>query len=183
MIIIGFSGPANSGKDTAAQYLSSIEPRAFSMAFADPLKRAVIEMFSLDYDAFSDREIKERPIPALEKSPRQLAQIIGTDIVRAIHPDAWLIAMDRRLTGLHLALLLTDLRFENEAAWVRGNGGAVIHIIRPIARWQPDGHESERGIECKTGDFTIINSGTLEEFHGKILSVYTALTSVRETMK
>ena len=179
MIIIGFSGPANSGKDTAAEFIGRVEHQAFFTAFADPLKRAICEMFYLDRDAFIDRESKERSDPELGKSPRQLAQIIGTEIVRAIHPNAWVISMDRRLADIQFAgisiLLITDVRFENEADWVREKGGTVIHILRPIARWQHDGHESERGIEVKTSDFAIMNSSTLEEFEDKVLGVYASI--------
>ena len=94
MIIIGFSGPANSGKDTAAACIARTEfrddgcDRAFVTAFAEPLKLGIIEMFNLEGDAFIDRKTKERTIPEIGKSPRELAQIIGTEIVRAIHPNA-----------------------------------------------------------------------------------------------
>ena len=196
MIIIGFSGPANSGKDTAAACIARTEfradgcDRAIVTAFARPLKLGIIEMFDLDGDAFIDRKSKERPIPEIGKSPRELAQIIGTEIVRAIHPNAWIISMDRRLSNLQdkvleiSTLLITDVRFENEAAWVREKGGTIVHIARPfIARWEPKGHESERGIERNPGDYTIINEGTLEEFERHILSVYSSVKTNHQAQK
>ena len=193
MILIGFSGPAGCGKDTAEDALS----RHFvnygtiadslarhlnygTMAFAYTLKSGICEMFYLNRNIFNSRESKEAPIPGINKSPRELAQIIGTDCIRKmIGENTWVHIMARRYadfceTGLQ-RLAITDVRFENEAEWIRSMGGTIIHIVRPGVSWNPDGHESEHGIEIKDDDMILTNNGSLAEFEQKTLELFATI--------
>ena len=180
MTLIGFSGPAGSGKDTAAWALARHYVSYDTMAFADTLKQGICEMFFLERDVFDSRESKEATIPGINKSPRELAQIIGTDCIRKmIGEDTWIHIMARRYeafcqTGLQ-RLAVTDVRFENEAGWIRNNGGSVIHIKRHGVGWNPDGHASERGIEYRPGDMLLTNTGSVEEFEQKTLALIAAI--------
>lgn len=176
MILIGFSGPAGCGKDTAAMALARHYVSYDTMAFADTLKQGICEMFFLDRDVFDSRESKESTIPGINKSPRELAQIIGTDCIRKmIGEDTWIHIMARRYavfcqSGLK-RLAITDVRFENEAEWIRSNGGSIIHIIRTGVYWDEYGHASERGIEKRDKDLILTNTGSVEEFEQKTLDL------------
>lgn len=176
MILIGFSGPAGCGKDTAAMALARHHISYDSMAFAETLKKGICEMFFLERDVFDSRESKEATIPGIEKSPRELAQIIGTDCIRKmIGEDTWIHIMARRYavfckTGLK-RMAITDVRFENEAEWVRSNGGSIIHIVRTGVNWDPEGHPSEHGIEIRDDDLILTNTGSVEEFEQKTLDL------------
>jgi len=64
-------------------------------------------------------------------------------------------------------MVVSDVRFDNEADWVRSIGGLVIHIIRGSA---PDvaAHSSEQGVTMRPGDGTIVNDGTLQDLYTQI---------------
>lgn len=175
MILIGFSGPAGSGKDTAAQAL--VRHAGFeTMAFADTLKLGISEMFHFDYSLFESRETKEKKVPGLNHSPRELAQIIGTECARKmIGENTWIHIMARRYQEFcereHTRLAITDVRFENEADWIRHSGGVVVHLVRHGVPWKKDGHESERGIEMHYEDCLIKNMDGVEELESKTLTL------------
>jgi len=58
--------------------------------------------------------------------------------------------------------VISDVRFENEAAAIRATGGVIVHIYRrPM---MSDSHVSEAGVEFRAGDFIVRNAGALSEF-------------------
>ena len=126
------------------------------------------------------RKSKEATIPGINKSPRELAQIIGTDCIRKmIGEDTWVHIMARRYidfceTGLQ-RLAITDIRFENEADWIRRMGGTVVHIVRRDVAWTLNGHESEYGIKIKGSDVILTNSGSLIEFEQRTLDLFATI--------
>ena len=185
MILIGFSGPAGSGKDTAANTL--VHHLGFNTtAFADPLKWGICEMFCLDRDVFKSRETKEAKIPGLNLSPRELAKIIGTDCVREmIGENTWIHVMAKRYQDFCASeltrLAITDIRFENEAAWIRKSGGAVIHVVRSGVSWDKTAHASEHGIAIRPDDCILTNTGSLEEFEAKAIALCEAIIGRAES--
>jgi hypothetical protein len=61
-------------------------------------------------------------------------------------------------------MIVGDVRFANEAAWVRGMGGIVLHIERGKA--QPvRAHASEAGVQQLPGDLRIFNESSLDSLH------------------
>jgi len=63
-------------------------------------------------------------------------------------------------------LVLKDIRFENEASYIRRRGGLVWHIRRSTQRI--DDHSSEHGIAIAPGDTVIDNNGTLDQLAGRV---------------
>ena len=60
-------------------------------------------------------------------------------------------------------VVVSDLRFENEATMIRGMGGTIIHLARPDAA-TVEHHVSEAGVEfLANGDLQLINNGTIED--------------------
>ena len=56
-------------------------------------------------------------------------------------------------------MVITDVRFENEAQWVRKMGGRIVHVIRNNAP-TVNPHASEAGVVQLPEDGVIINEGT-----------------------
>lgn len=114
-LIIGFGHKARHGKDTAAQAILDqygqlgVRRYAFSLGF----KAVARAMFGMT-----------------TKDP-QLLQVLGTDVFRRKDPDVW-------IRTLHFTIhedapkvaLITDVRFPNEAEWIRSQGGIVIKVER-----------------------------------------------------
>jgi predicted ATPase len=89
--IIGLTGPAGSGKDAVRDILEDLGLIGF--AFADPIRnmiRGLLTDNGLSDDWMDDRNLKERIIPALGVSYRQMAQTLGTEWGRGLRSDFWL---------------------------------------------------------------------------------------------
>lgn len=168
MQLIGIAGKAGSGKTTVAQWLGK-ERAAFLAAFAYQIKETLIGTFGaltgLSWQHFEDRELKEAPLPVIGVSPRRLAQTLGTEFGRnCVHPDVWVMLMEEYLRTHQVwerpgqMIVLHDLRFENEARWIRNNGGTVVHLSRPSATSVAE-HASEAGVAIESGDQCISNGG------------------------
>lgn len=168
--VIGLHGKARSGKDTVASFIVSSRG-GYVYSFADPI-RAMLLPLGIDMrDPFWQAH-KEDPIPALGVSPRRLMQTLGTEWGRTlINHDLWLILAKQRLINTGPGMVIADVRFENEAAWVRAQGGVVVHIERPD-NVAVEAHVSEAGVEFKASDIKIINGGTLEDLQSTVREVF-----------
>ena len=170
--VIGLHGRARSGKDTVANFILS-HRGGYVYSFADPI-RAMLVPLGIDMSDPYWQANKEAIIPALGASPRRLMQTLGTEWGRQlINPDFWLILAKQVLINYGPGMVVADVRFENEAEWVRSQGGRVIHIERPSAV-AVEAHASEAGIKFKgeEGDFKIINGGSLEDLQQTIREVF-----------
>lgn len=169
-MLIGIAGPAGSGKDTAARYL--VECRGFRKdSFASPLKAGLSAMLSIDPILFEDNKFKESMIEDLGCTSRHLLQTLGTDWGREIiHKDIWVILKKREYQSNHKGLVVfSDVRFENEAEFIRSNG-FIIHIKGRDTYLDEDAskHQSEDGIEIKPNDQILDNSGTLRQLEKRL---------------
>lgn len=161
-MLIGIAGPARSGKDTVAEYLvKEFGYERFGMA--DPLKDGLLIMLrhvGVTWEHLWG-ERKEEVIPALGKSVRQMLQSLGTEWGRQlVHPDLWIKITEARVKDWS-GRVISDVRFENEAAMVRRHG-VLMHIERPDCA-QVAAHKSEDGVKREPGDLVITNDGTVED--------------------
>ena len=166
-ILIGLTGYAGTGKDTVREILEAEGATGF--AFADPIRNMVRELLAstgIDDKWMDRRELKEEPIPQLGVSYRHLAQTLGTEWGRAVAPDFWL-----RIAGAYVANLkhqgltafvVSDVRFLNEAQWVRDRGGVIWRVHRTLASPVRE-HVSESELDDIKPDVTIHNDGTLDD--------------------
>ena len=171
--LIGIAGPARSGKDTVANFIVAARG-GYRYAFADPI-REMVRVLGIDMSEPYWQKHKEDVIPALGQSPRRITQTLGTEWGRdLINPDIWLILAKQRLLRHGAGMVVSDVRFDNEAAWVRKQGGLMIHLHRPAAA-AVAAHASESGVERVPSDAMLFNTGTLEELQTAVrglLSVY-----------
>lgn len=170
--LIGITGKAGSGKDTLADALVA-EFGGVKHSFALPIKLALNAMFGWTMEMWNDRVWKETVIPWLGKSPRQLAQTLGTEWGREIiHPELWaLLAMD--LFAKHAAksaFIIADLRFNNEASIINANGGVVINIVRPGVG-EISAHKSEAGVDHELLDCQVINDGSVVKYVSQAINM------------
>ena len=179
-LVIGLHGLARTGKDTAARYLAA-HYALLSYAFAEPLKAAIMQMFNLTAEHI-EGALKEEPLPGIGKSPRQLMQLLGTDWGRdMVHRELWLLLAEQNLQHMAAAtqepitgFVLRDVRFENEADWVRSKGGVIVHIHRPAAQ-QVNRHTSESGIAIHDNDFVVHNDAGLPYLYKQLDTLMLAL--------
>ena len=169
-MLVGLCGAAGAGKNTLADFLTDSNGGPFvQIAFADPLYECVSTITGLPVARLKDRNAKEAVIPWLGKSPRQLLQTLGTEWGRgAVHPEIWIrIAMERASQHLTVGrcVVITDVRFDNEAAAIANAGGEVWRVVR--SGWtcltgDTAAHPSEVGVSDRLIARTIDNSGSLD---------------------
>lgn len=172
MKIIGITGLAGSGKDTARSVLQN-HFGVTGMAFADPMRAMLGQLLDhcgIGAEWMTRRELKEMPMPGLGVSYRHAAQALGTEWGRALTPsgDIWIKAAAASMVevmnikGPDAVFCISDVRFENEAKWVREQGGVVWKIARPdVAAVRH--HSSENGVPIELVDILIFN-GDMAEF-------------------
>jgi hypothetical protein len=167
--LIGLTGLAGTGKDTVREMLE--RDHGFTgLAFADPIRQMIRTLLAengFDPEYMDDRALKELPIPALGVSYRNLAQTLGTEWGRkCMGRRFWLqiahafIIEQRRQGGREF--VVSDVRFANEAEWIKEAGGEVWRIERRAAAPVRD-HESERHVVAIEADRVIVNNGTVED--------------------
>jgi hypothetical protein len=173
-LLIGLAGQARTGKDTAGTYLAT-RYCLRRLAFAEPIKRGIAAMLDEPYAVVAAWP-KEAAIDGLDVTPRQLFQTLGTDWGRnLVHPDLWISLLRRQWREIRAdpeygGAVITDVRMPNEAAWIRREGGLVIHVTRddrPAVRQ----HVSEDPLPILEGDVSLPNNGTLDELHCRLRDI------------
>jgi len=164
--IIGLTGLAGTGKDTVRNMLEAHHNFA-GLAFADPIRAmvgALIQSAGAGPEWMTDRTLKEGTVPALGTSYRHLAQTLGTEWGRSIDPEFWLRIAAARAEALQdpgqLKIVISDVRFINEAQWIKSQGGEIWRVVRSSA--EPVRHHASELISHITPDRTIHNDGTVE---------------------
>lgn len=161
--IIGIAGRALTGKDTIASLIITAIG-GYRYSFADPI-RAMLKPLGIDMDDLYWQAHKEATIPSLGVSPRRMMQTLGTDWGRCmINANLWTELAARRLFQNGTGMVIPDVRFENEATWVREQGGLIIHVTRPAAN-AVENHVSEDGINVLPEDMQVVNDGTLDDLY------------------
>ena len=165
-LVVGFAGKARSGKDTAGAYLVD-NYQFLRYSFAQPLKDATKIMFHL-----TDKQIenKEKPAEPWGMSPRDLYQRVGTDIARNIDVNVWVKGADIfKNDNPGRSIVVTDVRFSNEAFWIRNQGGVVIFLeSKTRGIYEHGEHSSENGLSAEDVDVILENDGTIEALHAKL---------------
>lgn len=185
--IIGISGKAGAGKDTTASLIMMQLENANSYisisrySFADPLKRVCSELYGVPLEFFHNREKKEIKNPFWNLTPREMAQKVGTDIVRThMDGDHWIKLAEKKFTGTSGIILISDVRFPNEAEWIRKQGGVLVNIYRDsIEEFDGQEHESENALKDYKFDFNIDNSYSLEILNHNIMPIVHWIKEIR----
>lgn len=166
-MIIGLTGPAGSGKDTVADWLE-VRHGFSRIALADPIRKGLCAMFDLPMHVFKPG-IKEQIIPSIGKSPRELMQTLGTEWGRdMVARDIWLRMASRKIAAALPRIVVTDIRKEDEAQWLRGYGGGIWRIHRST-RKAVRPHTSESGaISISPDDLAIPNDGSIDDLFSVI---------------
>lgn len=163
-ILLGLVGKKRTGKDTLAQRL--VEEHGFvRVAFADPLKRAAIDLDPLiersvrlsnavDFHGYD--EAKEA-----YSEVRRTLQNLGVAI-RNLDPEFW-VRMGMEEAAKHERAVITDVRFPNEAKAVELAGGVTVKILRDTGL--TDQHISETALDDFNANWTINNEGSIEDLH------------------
>jgi len=183
-MIIGLSGQKQSGKDTVAAYL--VKEHGFERkAFADPLKQSVAALFGIPFSYIDKLKMDDVLVgigrigqPEYDQwiqydgevskglTFREFLQRYGTEAHRDIFGQDFWLDYTLPVQGFYpgRAIVVTDVRFANEAARVRELGGLVVRVIRGLS--DQDQHRSE--VIDFDWDYIIDNDGSFHELYGHV---------------
>lgn len=143
--IIGFSGKARHGKDTVGSFFAESAPKIGVGEweidnFAKPVKEIVSKIFGVSLAFIEEWKAIDSPPPGWNKTMREALVFVGNG-ARNFNPDVWVNHLVRRRSldnDEHRRsapnLYITDVRYANEAKWIRSmNGGIVVRIHNPSA--------------------------------------------------
>jgi hypothetical protein len=192
-MIVGLSGYAQAGKDTAAEVFVRYGFQRYS--FADPMREmalaidpivAIVDVYScgdtypeeLRYSEAIDANGYEKAKAAFPEV-RAFLQRLGTDAGRKIlGEDVWVDAAMRKMAegGDYV---IPDVRFVNEAEAIRNAGGMVFRIHRP-GRGPVNDHESEIALDDYE-HFTnhIWNDSTIDVLQERAWALYMQENRIR----
>jgi dephospho-CoA kinase len=181
--LIGMIGRKRSGKDTFGEYI--VNKHGYNnVSLAKPLKEACKIIFNLsDEQLDTDKEIPDSRWGNI--TPRKILQLVGTELFRdelnkqskelnSIGETIWITNFKQWYSkNKDSNVVITDIRFEDEAKMVRDLGGTLINITRNTEL--QDKHISENEIDNIKAHYYIENNGTLKEFYDKIDELYDSL--------
>jgi|ETNmetMinimDraft_8_1059916.scaffolds.fasta_scaffold13216_3 hypothetical protein len=181
--LIGITGYKRSGKDTAGEYF--IERGYIKYAFAGPLKKACQEIFMFT-DEQTEGKDKEKYDDRWNISARKVFQRFGTEIFREnladfypemekIKENFWTyrfkIWYENQLEiNKDVKIVVTDVRFDNEANIIKELGGIIIKVKRKNKK-NLDQHKSETSIEKIKCDYLVKNDSNIENYYKKLSKI------------
>ena len=127
-LVVGLTGPIGSGKDTLA--LGLVERMgAKRVKFADPLYAMAN---ALDSAIHPDMPHSAKDAPLWDRAGlptrRKVMETLGTEWGRALHTTLWLDAAKASIEAAAEELVVvSDVRFENEAEYIR-SVGVLVHL-------------------------------------------------------
>jgi hypothetical protein len=163
--LIGISGKARSGKDSLEKAMRKLDGKQRRMLFAEPIKQMLLVMTAgnlpLEPGGGSDDYDKNALVPGFDKTLRFMMQTLGTDWGRnTIDPEIWIKVADKYLYGSCCQpdrVVYTDVRFDNEAQFIRDHNGIIVEISRY------DRDCSEHGINPGLVDMFLLNNGPISD--------------------
>lgn len=146
------------------------------VAFADKVKTTLAQVFNIpEKNLWGTDEDKMKPTPVRwdhlqnidwpEKNDptfltvRELMQIFATEICRNKIPGIWYQYLD---LNQHERLVISDLRFENEARFLKKHQALIIEVVREGRK--ATHHASEAGLPADLIDHRIENNDSLDAF-------------------
>lgn len=188
-MIIGFSGYAQTGKDTAADHVvekygytkySFIEPVRKCLEILNPIVE--VNPRALRYNEAEEiygYETAKRAFPEF----RRLLQDFGTEVGREyLGWDIWCDTFFRNVYDHAVNYVLSSVRFPNEAQFITRHVGTVIRITRP-GKGPINDHVSETALDGYDFEYHITNNGDLPYLYREVDAIvdhYTPLTNFNQ---
>ena len=174
-MIIGLTGYAQSGKDTVAKIL--VEQYGYTrVAFADKIRDFLYDInpmvsgeplqVKVDVDGWD--KAKQHP------EVRRLLQVTGVGARKIFGENFWVNQALGPMALAHPKIVVTDVRFINEADTLRINGGQIWRVKR-IGVSAVNAHISETELDGYPVDQIFTNNGTLEDLEAMIKTRMMAL--------
>jgi len=181
--IIGFIGKAGSGKDTCYELLRDVGAErdvvVTRVSNAQLLKDVCHMVFgtalqtsrTIFFGTQRDKNTVPKSLEEGEWTGRKIMQHVGAAF-REIRADIWAQAMIKEAKGsVADIVVITDIRYKNEAKAVKDAGGTIIRLMR---KWDDEsnegfqGHASEMEMHEIMPDMILNNDVPIEQVRDKL---------------
>ncbi|QNE74008.1 hypothetical protein F0344_04785 [Streptomyces finlayi] len=179
---VGLIGLARAGKDSVAARLRQRYGYQ-RVAFADPVRAAALRTDPLIPTSYGVHTRLSTLVNAAGwdyakttyPEVRRVLQNIG-QTVRDMDPDFWVRAAFPAIEAaktLNLPVVVSDVRYENEARALLLDGFTLIRVTRPGTGLAGDAgrHKSETELDAWATDLTIGNTGSLDDLNSTVDSL------------
>jgi hypothetical protein len=197
--LVGLIGKKRTGKDTFAAVL--VEKHGYErVALADPLREAALALdpimgtFPLLHEGLTRvREWRLSEVidsigweKAKDYCPevRRTLQRLGTESIRSLDDQFWIRTAFARIDALREAgtpVVVTDVRYPNEAEAIRKAGGYLARIVRDLPD-DGDSHASEKAMDGYRENLRIPNNGSKNDLEYMAFSLGVDLKLIYDAM-
>ena len=168
-MLIGLSGYARSGKDTVAELLC-LNYGYKRVSFADPMRQALYVLSpKLDNIVRLSEYVDDYgwDVAKQNQEVRRLLQVFGTEVGRKMFGlDFWIDIALKDLSG-DTQVVISDVRFPNEADAIAKLGGSMWRINRKNHS-AVNGHASEHAMDNYMFNHVIYNDETLDDLSDEV---------------
>jgi hypothetical protein len=173
---IGITGNLHTGKDTLADLMIKFRPGTFyKYSFAKPMKDIAVKIFGFTEAQMYEPDKKQEVDPFWDITPRKFLQLMGTDMFRdTFRDDVWIkMAEKSMMEHPDIHMMVPDVRFDNEAEFIKDQGGFLIKIVRKTDKSleKCKKHVSEAGVDEKYIDVVVDNNGTFLDLEKEALDM------------
>jgi ABC-type oligopeptide transport system ATPase subunit len=145
--------------------------------YAGKVKEIASLLTGIPIEMFEDQDFKRKQMSeGWEMTYREFLQKLGTEAMRnGLHTNVWVNALfadyiSPKMSKTNISnWIITDMRFPNEMESVVKRKGITIRINRPEINLLD--HPSETSLDTAEFDYTINNSGTIEELIKKVKDI------------
>lgn len=182
-MIIGLTGYIGSGKTTIADYIE-FRYGFPQYSFAGPIKE-IAEILGFTQEQLNGSQEDKLAINQhWNISAREFLQKFGTEVCREFLPrvipemsDIW-IKLFKIRAQQEKNILISDVRFPDEAKAIHELGGVIIRITRQKNNSHMP-HKSETYIDQIPADYEINNTGSLQNLFNLVDSIITQIPEIQ----
>jgi len=156
-LIIGISGKIGTGKDTVAREIIKAFPEYNfrKVSFGYNVKKIVSILTGIDMRTILSRKIKNEFLSEWGYTVGEMFQIIGTDSIRDnLTENAWIYSLFNNIKDGE-NIIITDVRFKNEAYSILNRGGYLIRLTGESM--SKDNRKTEHKSETELDNFNMFD--------------------------
>lgn len=126
--LIGVHGQLGSGKDTVSNFIQKEFPEYnfVRRAFAYDVKKTVSLITGVSMETILTRKGKQIYVESFGKTIGEMLQLVG-DQLRNFNKNVWIYSLFNK-EDEDTNIIVTDVRYINEANYIKDNGGILIKI-------------------------------------------------------
>ena len=155
-MILCLAGLKGSGKDTVYQIIKELDDEYTKLAFADPIKSKIFEIFQIDEHTY---DVLKR-----QQYWRHIFREIGM-LMREYDENQFIKYVEKNLTNKNI---ITDVRFINEIDFLKKQNAILIKVKRFK---DSDNHITEQDLPDELFDYIIDNTKDLGYLKNQVIEI------------